>query len=339
MKYFTVFLFLIPLLAGAQEKPLIAEGASPHLYISHTLIPKENYYSLGRLYNVSPKELAPYNNLAFEKGLSVGQTIRIPLSEVNFLQSGNAGPEEVLVPVYHTVGEKEGLYRISLNHNKVPVETLRQWNKFPGSTVASGMRMIVGFLKVKKEQSALASGAKDPSLVTMTKNDPVPAVKKTKNPGPPNIYDKNGPPTKNPDKEKEQVVVITPKSDPPKPLNDNSSLPSETMKGTGDNFNGGIFRKMYKDINVVNENGQAGVFKSSSGWGDGKYYCLHNGAQPGSIIKVTNTGTGKFIYAKVLDNIPDIKQNQGLIIRISNAAADILGAGENKFDCSLSYSK
>ena len=62
-------------------------------------------------------------------------------------------------------------------------------------------------------------------------------------------------------------------------------------------------------------------------------------AQAGSIVKVTNNETGKSIYAKVLDMIPDIKQNAGLVIRISNAAADVLGAGENKFECSIAYSK
>jgi hypothetical protein len=41
----------------------------------------------------------------------------------------------------------------------------------------------------------------------------------------------------------------------------------------------------------------------------------------------------------VLDLIPDVKQNNGLIIRISNAAADALGATENKLDFTLNYSK
>jgi hypothetical protein len=45
------------------------------------------------------------------------------------------------------------------------------------------------------------------------------------------------------------------------------------------------------------------------------------------------------VYAKVLDAIPDIKQNSGLAIVISNAAAEELGAGENKFDCVVSYAK
>lgn len=335
MKCLTIFLFLLPILVIAQEKSLLIEGVSPNLYITHSLSPKENYYSLGRLYNVPPKELAPYNNLSFDKGLSVGQAIKIPLTAANFSQNGSASSEEVLVPVYYTVGEKEGLYRISLNHNKVPVENLRQWNKISGNSVSTGTKMIVGYLKVRKDQSPLASKGMDPSTISVVKSEP---VKNNKNAGPPSIYDKNGAPTKNPDKEKDEVVN-TPKQDAVKPVKDNQPIASGTMKGTGDNYNGGVFRKLYKDINNVNETGQGGVFKSTSGWEDGKYYCLHNNAQPGTVIKVTNTANGKYIFAKVLDIIPDIKQNGGLIIRISNAAADILGAGENKFDCTLSYTK
>ena len=82
-----------------------------------------------------------------------------------------------------------------------------------------------------------------------------------------------------------------------------------------------------------------GVFKSTSGWTDGKYYCLHNTAKTGSIIKVTNPANGKSVYAKVLDVIPDIKKNSILLIRLSNAAADELGVGEANFNCTLNYSK
>ena len=64
---------------------------------------------------------------------------------------------------------------------------------------------------------------------------------------------------------------------------------------------------------------------------------LHNELK--SVIKITNAANGKSVYAKVLDLIPDIKQNTGLIIRLSNAAADALGTSENKLDCTLNYSK
>ncbi len=327
MKRLLLLILLLPFFASAQNKPLMAEGTTPDLYIIHIAAPKENYYSIGRLYNVSPKEIAPFNKMELEKGFGIGQVIKIPLTAGNFLQSGAAAKDEALIPVYHTVADKEGLYRISVNHNKVPVATLRQWNKITDDVVSNGTNLIIGYLKVKKALSPLATNSVTPPAT--------PKEETPKDANPPVIGDHPLPPVKAPTK---APVVITPKTDPPKPVKENQTQ-SEIVKGTGDNFNGGVFKSLYQTNNVVSENGTAGVFKSTSGWEDGKYYCLHNAARPGTIVKVTNAATGKTIYAKVLDNIPDIKQNTGLIIRISNAAADILGAGENKFDCSLSYSK
>jgi LysM repeat protein len=335
-KYITgILVFCCSAAAQAQNKPLMAEGVSPNLYISHTVAPKENYYSIGRLYNASPKDqIAPFNSLQMEKGLSPGQVLKIPLAAGNFSQDGNAAADEALVPVYHTVQEKEGLYRISVNHNKVPVDNIKKWNNVSADAVSNGTKLIIGYLKVKKDLSALAGMAAKPVPVAVTEKP------KVTPPSKPDVGTEPLPPVKNPEKEKIPVVE-PPKKDPPKPVvvKNEPIVPVET-KGTGTNFNGGYFKSIFENSGEpVKEAGAANVFKSSSGWSDGKYYCLHNNAQPGAILKITSNATGKTIYAKVLDVVPDIKQNNGLLIRISNAAAEELGVGENKFDCTISYSK
>jgi LysM repeat protein len=338
--YFFVFILALCTVTGvtAQDKPLLAQGAAPTLYLNHTVAPKENYYSIGRMYNVSPKDqIAPFNALAMEKGLSPGQVIKIPLAVNNFLQYGNAGADEVLVPVYHTVKEKEGLYRISVTYNKLDLETLKQWNKIQGDAVGNGVRLIVGYLRVKKDLSPLAAMAQTPPPVDRPKEDerpkpPVlvqPEIKETPKP----VVEKQTPKETPPPIVKEEPKPVV-KTEPVKPVAPNPNAP---------NHNGGVFKGEYnsqaKSGTPIEENGAANVFKSTSGWSDGRYYCLHNNAQPGTIIKITSTITGKIVYAKVLDVIPDIKQNNGLAIRISNAAAEELGVGANKFDCTLSYNK
>ena len=98
----------------------------------------------------------------------------------------------------------------------------------------------------------------------------------------------------------------------------------------------GSFKSLFDDSGKV-QTGTAGVFKSTSGWEDGRFYCLHDAAPRGSVIKVTNPATGKWIYAKVLDIMPDLKQNNDLAIRLSNAGAEALGAGESNFICTINY--
>ena len=341
MKCLVILFFCLPILSLAQNTPLIIEGVSPGFYITHTVQPKENYYSIGRMYNISPKLIAPFNNLQLEKGLSLNQIIKVPLDDGNFLQLGNASNDEALVPVYHTIKDKEGLYRIGVNYNKLPLESLKKWNNIKGESAPNGTSLIVGYLKVKKELSSLATSAKIKPFdkgkdIEISKKD-VPVVIASSEPA---VAIKKILPA--PVKEKE-VVAEPVKKVTPVAVKAAEALPQPTATDVAyKNFNGGYFKGLYnKQLknDLLSENGSAAVFKSNSGWQDGKYYCLHNSASAGTIIKITSTATGKFIYAKVLDVIPDLKQNNGLLIRISNAAAQELGVGEEKFDCTLSYSK
>jgi LysM repeat protein len=354
MKRLLILFFCIPLLLNAQNNPLIIDGVSPHFYIKHTVQAKENYYSIGRIYSISPKEIAPFNNLQLEKGLSLHQVIKIPLLEVNFTQTGSADANDVLVPVYHAVNNKEGLYRVGVNYNNLPVATLKLWNGIKGDAVPGGTKLIVGYLKVNPSLSTLSSmakkmpgGANAQQAQAVVKKEPTVEIKEAVK-----IKEdvENGT-VEGTVKAKETIVV---KEQPPVTVK-KDALPVTVEKeaesvnqpvatsATVKSFNGGYFINTYgkqeKKGGVKYETGVAAIFKSNSGWEDGKYYCLHNSATPGTIIKVTSTTTGKSIYAKVLDVIPDIKQNSGLLIRISNAAAQELGEGEIKFDCSLTYSK
>ncbi len=316
---FIIFLFIY-CTSSAQDKLLVAEGSSPNLYIAHTVAPKENYYSVGRMYNVSPKELAPYNDLTFEKGFSLGQTIKIPLGPNNFSQGDAPKENEVLVPVYHIMQPKEGLYRVSTNYNKVPLDALKKWNRLSGDAVGAGTKLIVGFLKVLKDQSPLASQAmkiNSSDLAVKSAGDKKQTAK---------------------DEYKEKTASQHKET---KPIANENPGDISVRTGNVINFNGGKFKSLYNDQikkkSLENEFGTAAIFKTTSGWQDGKYYCFHNTAEPGTIIKITNNANGRSVYAKVLDAIPDIKQNTGLLLRISNSAAEELGVSDNKFDCSISY--
>ena len=82
--------------------------------------------------------------------------------------------------------------------------------------------------------------------------------------------------------------------------------------------------------------GQAATFKSTSGWQDKKYYVLINDVTPGTILKISSSDN-KVIYAKVLGSMPEMKENNGLLLRISNAAASNLGIIDPKFPLKISY--
>ena len=295
------------------QADLMIQGASPDLYLTHRVVPKETWYSIGRMYNLSPKEIAAYNKTSMDRPLGIDQAVRIPLTS-NFSQTLSKSSDEVLIPLYHIIKEKEWMYRISVNHNKVPIENLEKWNNVSRDQAKAGTKLIVGFLKVKESQSPLAAnGYASPQTAerdVARQPTPEPAVKK----------------------------------DAPV-LKDNSPIPRETPKteaaresGTpaAANFRGGYFRAQY-DATGQSANGVSGIFRSTSGWKDGKYYALMNNVPVGTIVKVNFPSTNKSVYAKVLGQLPDMRESQGLTIRISEAAASELGAGNTKFTVDVAY--
>lgn len=312
-----VLLFLNSFSLMAQDE-LMVQGTTPGLHLVHTVAPKENWYSVGRLYNIGPKDLAAANKLKMETPLSIGQIIKVPLAEINFSQDGRKAADEVLVPVYHTVQEKEWMYRISQNHNKVSVENLQQWNKVSNDDIKAGMKLIVGYLKVKQGQSALASAAKAPPVV-VTKPQEKPVI----------------PPVTTPVKEEKKEVV-----DKAEPVvkTENKPAPVDTrpVVNKSIDYNGGYFRGQFDGAGKSSA-GTAGIFKSTSGWQDGKYYALMNNVPVGTIVKIDHPVTRKSVYAKVLGQLPDMKESAGLSIRLSDAAAAELGAGAYKFNVDVKY--
>ena len=311
---FIITLQFITITLLAQPGELVVQGASPEIYLTHIVAPKENWYSVGRMYNISPKEIAPFNKATLDKPLAIGEQVKIPLTNTNFSQDGGKEGDEVFVPVYHTVQDKEWMFRISTNYNKVPIETLEKWNHVSKDQAKAGMKLIVGYLKVKKDQSALAGNA-----VAPVKTAPAETA------APPVAKGEEKKIVTAPPKEEKEPVKAAPAEEKPVVTEPPVATPVRTAAG-GEGF----FKSIYENSGK-RASGTAGVFKSKSGWEDKKYYALMNDTPIGTIVKVTNPNTSKTVYAKILGQLPDMKESVGLTLRLSDAAAAELGAGDNKF--------
>ena len=326
-------LFLISMLGvNAQSDELQIQGQTGNLYLTHAVVAKETWYSVGRMYNIDPKLLARYNQLTFAHPLGIGQELKVPLTAGNFSQDGKKQGGESLVPVFHIVQEKEWLYRISVNHNKVPIPVLEKWNHVTGDQVHTGLHMIVGYLKVKTTLSALAKqGVAAPVIAPPVIAPPAAA--------PPTATDSAGQDATATPAARAPVVkapaVKAPVVQPPV-VQHSVAQPPLARSQAAPQFNGGKFRNDYTD-GGRSVTGMAGIFKSASGWQDGKYYALINNVAVGTIVKITDQSTGKSVFAKVLGQLPDMRESAGLTVRMSNAAAAELGEGELKFGVGVSY--
>lgn len=328
MKKFLILMLLSLLGRGVFAQQLLVQNNPKGPVIPHTVAPKENFYSLGRMYNIPPREIAALNSLEMERGLTIGQTVQIPLTAQNFSQE-----KATAYPVYYTVGEKEGLYRVSVNNNKVLMTNLRKWNNLSSDVVTAGQRLIVGYL-VSSDPSLAAmvkAGAPERTEVArLPEERPVPKREEEKP-----VVRAEMPPERKIETvaEKKPEPIVEKKAEP---VVERKPEPSRviTTAAVNDN-NGGYFKGMF-DAQVKSQPVQkdemaaAGIFKTASGWQDAKYYALIDNVEPGTIIRIVNPNNNKAVYAKVLDKMTGIRQNQGYDVRISNAAATALDISETE---------
>jgi LysM repeat protein len=311
---------------------------------SHTVGPKETFYSIGRDYQVHPRELAEYNKMDLAKGLSIGQVIKIPtVKKMKPVEKTTVAQAPVLTPIYHTLKKQENLFQVRMQYNKVPMDSLKKWNNLTSDNVKEGTRLIVGYstTATASNPTPKAENTKAPDPVKIV--EPVPATQ-------PVIAEKKETETKitpetisNPVAETTEKAVASSTTDSSKvnftenPIVENNPAPQATQEKEI-NLEEGFFKSQYSiDKATHEEKGAAASFKSTSGWDDGRYYCLHNNAPVGSIIKITNNANQKSAYAKVLDGIPDLDANKNILVRISKAMAEKLGITSENTEVSIRY--
>lgn len=95
-----------------------------------------------------------------------------------------------------------------------------------------------------------------------------------------------------------------------------------------------MFSNQSKSNTIKTLEGTASVFKSLSGWDDGKFYILTNQMPIGTIVRIT-TPDLKSICAKVINSLPDV--GGAVQYRLSDAAATILGISNKIFKVSVTY--
>jgi hypothetical protein len=238
--------------------------------------------------------------------------VNIPLNAQNFSQQATTGH-----PVYYVVGEKEGLYRVSVNNNKVLMANLRKWNDLKNDVISAGQRLIVGYLVSTDMNTAAAPRTEAPEkrdIAKVTEEKPVQRKEEER-----------------PVQRAETTTVAERKPEP-------KVITAAVNDGNGGYFKTSFESQVRSQPVRKDEMAAAGIFKTASGWQDAKYYALIDGVEPGTIIRVVNPNNNKAVYAKVLDKMTGIRQNQGYDVRISNAAATALDINDTeKFFVRVNY--
>ncbi len=287
--------------------------------IKYTIVKGDNLYKLSKQFKLTEAQLMQMNDMK-DDHVKLGQVLIINLPQaptskpitIDTIKTNKAVlsdklPTKAAMPAPITPIKKDSIAVVKSIVAKVAppkVETMTQ--KDTVLTVAPKLLDTLSHYIVKKDS------------VIVVKLDSTTLTKKESTPTLPSIKDTLATIAK------AKPIELLPE---PKPINKNTKYVND------EGYFAAFFNR--KAISDNPASGDAGAFKTASGWEDKKYYILINGLLPGTIVRVT--ANNKSICAKVLTGLPEVKEDNGYLARLNNAAVAALGIETNKFAVTVNH--
>ena len=108
--------------------------------------------------------------------------------------------------------------------------------------------------------------------------------------------------------------------------------PESTLVTDTINFNRNTQEVYYNSLGTITN--KENTLKSKSG----KYLALHKSAPIGTLIQVKNETNGASVWVKVIGRLPEVDQNQNIIIKLSPKAMARVSPVDKRFRAKINYS-
>mgnify|MGYP001791815908 CR=1 FL=1 len=320
-------------------------------FILHRVTDKETLYSLSRKYDVPIYKIIEHNP-STEYGLEEGEIIKVPrfVKSTNTHQSSNNNlflerptqtiqveeqlTEKVIAQasmplteekeVIHKVKQKETLFSISRQYN-VTVADIKTWNDLPSNALEIGQKLVIRVQSMDKEKPEVVLTGK---VHVVEPSETLYSISKKFDISIQQIKDWNQLTTNELSigqalrLEAPTVELVS---------NENSSVENHKIVSADT-----IMLKEALDTaryHVI-ESGLAELIDGSSN--NRKYLALHKTAKTGTLMRVKNEMNNQEIFVRVIGPLPDTSDNKNVVIKISKAAYDRLGAIDPKFRVKVS---
>jgi LysM repeat protein len=307
LKFLLLTLPLLTISLSSFAKSMVdsigVENQNGKKVILHKLDPKDNYYSIGRRYNVSPKLIIQYNNNA---KMTIGNIIKVP-TDHPFTQQ----PE--VVQKAPAVQPNKPVVQAPVNptpQNQQPANngndgTPVQYKVSAGETLFAISKRFNTTVEDIVNLNGLKSNDIHPGQILLVKtNTPPPA------PAPVETH---------------PTDTIIAKRDSTLPV---SSQDSSNTEHRGNTNKFGTYEKDEKGV---------ATWMDDDGLDPNKMLVLHRTAPIGTVIKITNVMTNRTTFAKVVGRFTDNEQTKDVIIVMTKNVAQSLGALDKRFQVNLSY--
>jgi LysM repeat protein len=283
---------------------------------------KDTYYSIGRRYHVSPKEIMAYNDKKKET-LSIGSTIKIPTdrpfheekaakTKKHSKKRGKAEEEvttdetEPVSPPQEEVQAQKPVQQNTDNSSNEPQTdpVVQQYKVSAGETLyAISRRFNTTVADITKLNGLTSTTLTPGQILSVRSNAPAP---------PPVRMAQIPPPVM-----KRDSTFVAPVPD---------SVSSEKRIDNPTHF--GLFEK--------NEKGVA-TWIDDTTLDPNKKLVLHRTAPIGTVIKITNPMTNRTTFAKVVGRFTENEATRDVIIVMTKYVANSLGALDKRFHVNISY--
>ena len=290
-------------------------------FIPYVRMPGETIFSIARRFHVPPALMADYNQINFQQSVNTVLKLQVPIAAYNFTKM-NSGEVKSL---YFRANSETNLRQVA-KASQVSQKTLQDWNNLFTNEIKSGQVLLVGWVMYDATSAAnenkisIVEIAK-PKLVKDTSHHSQIIDKTTTNLQPIVIHSIETSMSETSKSASERIPII--------PTLFDSTLNIEGKK---------LFvEQNHSEEFAVVEKGSSTFFKRAGKTGNGIFYAFHNVAKRGTIIKVTNVGNERVIYARVIGQLPKTSQYYNSIIGISSDARAALDARDEKAWVEIKY--
>ena len=305
----------------------------------HTVKAGESLYAIARIYSISVKDIVAANSsLNGGSDIRPGQVLIIPGKGSNTTTTAappratavstpaatpkattNATPSQPVKVRTHTVAKGETFYAICKKYG-VSSTDVKKWNNLSDLNVRIGQKLIVA--KENKQASYTPVAVASTPDTQYQQEDVRPRNEAIIPNDKPSSLAVEQEQIAAAERAKEAAELAASKPAPvSEGLRTSSSNPGEYR---------GIFNSYPINGYKIKKNRGAATYLNDNTTGN-QYLAFYNGAETGSIIRVTNMMNLKTIYVKVMGKVPPADAAQEVVLKLTSKAADELGVIDEKF--------